>query len=309
LVDLAGHTANNRLCVFAHKPAPVQVTWLGYMNTTGLTTMDYRITDEILDPPSLPSPAAGGGLGGGCRDTEELLRLPNGMCCFAPPVDAPPITPLPALSRGYVTFGSLHGLLKLNTRVFDLWSRVLLALPTAHLLMFHDTVVGTAQDRIRKEFGDRGVTADRLDLRQGSCGPGYLSIYNEIDVSLDAYPWTGGVTTCESLWMGVPMLSLCGVRPASRNSAALLARVGLADWAMPTVEQVVAFAERLTDGFDRLATLRATLRDRMSSTLCDAKRFTRELEDAYRDIWHSWCEAQQPLPTFSRDTVGAAPRR
>jgi predicted O-linked N-acetylglucosamine transferase (SPINDLY family) len=270
LVDLAGHTANNRLRVFAHKPAPVQVTWLGYMNTTGLTTMDYRLTDEVLDPPCQP-----------VRDTEELFRLPSGMCCFAPPEDAPDFSPLPAQSLGHLTFGSLHGLLKVNARVFDLWSQVLKAVPDARLLMFHDTVMGTAQDRIRREFADRGIASERLDLRQGSCTPGYLQIYEEIDVSLDVFPWTGGVTTCESLWMGVPVLTLAGVRPASRNSAALLARVDLSDWAADTPEQYVAIAAHIQEDLPRLAELRTDLRQRMRMTLCDAERFTRELEEAY----------------------------
>ena len=185
------------------------------------------------------------------------------MCCFAPPTDAPDIALLPAQSRGLLTFGSLHGLLKLNPRVFDLWSQVLLALPTSRLLMFHDTVVGTAQDRIRRQFAERGISGERLDLRRGSCTPGYLGVYNEIDVALDAFPWTGGVTTCESLWMGVPVLSLCGMRPASRNSAALLARVGLNEWAVNKPEDFVAVAVRFSNDLDQLAQLRAELRDRM----------------------------------------------
>jgi len=252
------------------------------MNTTGLTTIDYRLTDDVLDPPGQP-----------VRDTEELMRLPGGMCCFAPPADAPAVSPLPALGRGHLTFGSLHGLLKLNTRVFDLWSRVLHSVPDARLLMFHDTVVGTGQERIRREFADRGIACERLDLRQGSCAPGYLGVYEEIDVSLDAFPWTGGVTTCESLWMGVPVLSLCGARPASRNSAALLARVGLTDWVAQTPEQYAALGLSLTKDLDRLAALRTTLRDRMRATLCDGQRFTRELEEAYRAMWRRWCSQQR----------------
>jgi protein O-GlcNAc transferase len=279
LVDLMGHTANNRLFVFAQKPAPIQVTWLGYMNTTGLATMDYRLTDDVLDPP-----------GQLVRDTEELWRLPGGMCCFLPPSDSPEVTRLPAQRRGSLTFGSLHGLLKLNSRVFDWWAKVLQAVPDSRLLMFHDTVMGRAQDRVRKEFANRGIDRDRLDLRQGSCKEGYLGIYEEIDVSLDAYPWTGGVTTCESLWMGVPMLSLCGVRPASRNSAALLSRVGLCDWAAQTPEELVAVARRQEKDLDKLAELRSELRNRMATSLCNAQRFTSELEAAYRGMWRRWCE-------------------
>jgi protein O-GlcNAc transferase len=303
LVDLAGHTAENRLGALAHKPAPVQATWLGYMNTTGLTTVDYRLTDDVLDPPemyevrratcevaSISSNVEHRTSHTSRYDTEELLRLPSGMCCFAPPNDAPPVAPLPALSRGHLTFGSLHGPFKLNSRVFDLWSRVLQVLPTARLLMYHDFVVGTGQERLRRLFAERGIVGERLQLRQGSCAPGYLGIYSEIDVSLDPFPCTGGVTTCESLWMGVPVVSLCGKRTAERNSAALLSRVGLRDWAVDTPEQYVGLAVGLANDMDRLAQLRASLRGRMAKTLCDAQQFTRELEEAYRTMWRRWCK-------------------
>jgi len=300
LVDLAGHTADNRLGVLAHKPAPVQATWLGYMNTTGLTAVDYRLTDDVLDPPtptlrpplfSTPLPGGERCWGEGVRDTEELVRLPSGMCCFAPPPDVPAVAPLPSLGRGQLTFGSLNNLLKLNTRVFDLWAKVLKVVPTARLLMFHDNLVTTAQERIRRYFEERGIAGERLDLRQGSCAPGYLGVYGEIDVSLDAFPCTGGVTTCESLWMGVPVLSLAGVRPAGRHSASLLARVGLSDWVVQTPEEYVALAAGLANDLDRLAQVRTTLRDRMATTLCDARRFTRELEEAYRTMWRRWCSS------------------
>jgi protein O-GlcNAc transferase len=278
LVDLAGHTRNNRLAVFARKPAPVQASFLGYLNTTGLRCIDYRLTDEILDPPGQP-----------VSDTEALVRLSEGMCCFAPPLDAPPVAPLPALRSSHLTFGSLSNLIKLNRRVFDVWCLVLKAVPTARLLMFHHTLKGGALDFIRREFMDRGVARERLDLRQGSLEPGYLSVYSEIDVSLDTFPCTGGVTTCESLWMGVPVLSLCGMRPAGRNSAALLARIGLGHWAVDSPEQFCAFALDLANDLPQLSQLRAVLRERMTAKLCDGHRFTRALEDAYRTMWRRWC--------------------
>jgi protein O-GlcNAc transferase len=279
LVDLAGHTANNRLGVFAHKPAPVQVTWLGYLNTTGLTTMDYRLTDEMLDPPGQPR-----------RDTEELVRLMGGMCCFAPPADAPAVQPLPALERGQLTFGSLSSLLKLNAAVFDLWGRVLKAVPTSRLLMFHHTLTTGAREHICRQFADRGIVPERLDLRQGSADEGYLRVYDEIDVSLDSFPATGGVTTCESLWMGVPMLTLCGLRPAARNSAALLNRASLGEWAVNRPEDYVAAAVRWANDLEQLAAVRAQLRERMAATLCEARGFTRVLEAAYRTMWEHWCK-------------------
>jgi len=310
LLDLAGHTAGNRLGVFAHKPAPVQATWLGYMNTTGLTAVDYRLTDDLLDPPAptlgkkgvlplLPERPGGaelqaaGAFPAPVRDTEELVRLPGGMCCFGPPADAPVVAALPALRRGYLTFGSLHSLFKLNGRVLDLWSQVLKALPSARLLMFRDTLTGTAREHICRQFAERGIAGERLDLRRGSDAPGYLGIYAEIDVGLDTLPYSGGVTTCESLWMGVPVLTLWGVRPAGRNSAALLARAGLADWTVQTPDQYVTLAAGLGNNLERLAQLRTKLRDQVAGTLCDAGRFTRTLEDAYRNMWRRWCIQQR----------------
>jgi predicted O-linked N-acetylglucosamine transferase (SPINDLY family) len=248
------------------------------MNTTGLTTVDYRLTDGTLDPPGEP-----------VRDTEELFRLPESMCCFTPPQDAPAVSPLPALQRGYLTFGSLHNLYKLNASLFDLWSRVLHALPTSRLLMFRNTLTGNTIEAIRRQFSKRGIAADRLDLRQGSDAPGYLGVYCEIDITLDAFPFTGGVTTCESLWMGVPVLSLCGVRPPARNSAALLTGAGLSNWVVQTPEEYLALAMRWANNRDDLARLRAGLRERMTSNLCDARRFTQGLEAAYRTMWRRWC--------------------
>jgi predicted O-linked N-acetylglucosamine transferase (SPINDLY family) len=282
LVDLAGHTAGNRIGIFAHKPAPIQATWLGYLNTTGLTTVDYRLTDGILDPPDLAP-----------LDTEELLRLPHGFCCFLPPTDAPAVSPLPALSRGYLTFGSLNSLFKVNPKVFDLWSRLLQALPSTRLLMFRDTLTGGAIDYIQGQFAERGISADRLDLRRGTNAQGYLGIYSEIDVGLDTFPFTGGVTTCESLWMGVPVLSLCGFRPAGRNSAALLASAGLEDWTVHNPQEYVDRGLKAANELEYLAALRAGLRERLKTTLCDAVRFARELEEAYRSMWQRWCTKSQ----------------
>ena len=178
---------------------------------------------------------------------------------------------------------------KLNARVFDLWSQILRSLPNSRLLVFRDTLTATAQDRIVRQFADRGITRDRLDLRPWSGAPGYLSVYDEIDVSLDAFPVAGGVTTCESLWMGVPVLSLKGIRPAGRNSAALLARVGLGEWAVDMPDEYLATAVRLAGELGQLAELRAGLRSRVQPTLCEAVHFTRALEDAYRGMWCRWC--------------------
>jgi protein O-GlcNAc transferase len=166
---------------------------------------------------------------------------------------------------------------------------VLQALPSARLLLFHHTLTAAAQERIRGHFARRGIAGQRLDLRQGSCDPGYLAVLGEIDVCLDPFPCSGGVTSCEALWMGVPVISLCGQRPMGRNSAAILARVGLADWAVPTAAQYVARAVDLAKDLKGLSALRAELRGRMTATLCDAERFTRGLENAFRGMWRRWC--------------------
>ena len=155
--------------------------------------------------------------------------------------------------REALTFGSLNNSFKFNDRVYDLWCRVLRALPGACLLMFRDTLKTGVREQLRKEFAERGVGADRLDLREWSGDPGYLRVYDEIDVSLDTFPVTGGVTTCESLWMGVPVLTLCGVRPAGRHSASLMTRVGLADWVAQTPDEFVDRAVRASTALDELA--------------------------------------------------------
>ena len=233
---------------------------------------------DVMDPPGLP-----------VLDTEQLFRLPGACCCFTPLEDAPPVTPLPALSRGYLTLGSLHKLAKLHAGVFDLWCQVLHALPTAHLLMFRDTLVGETKDFIHRQFTQRGISSERLDLRQGSAMAGYLGVYQEIDVSLDTFPYSGGTTTCEALWMGPPTFGLSGMRPAARGTAMVLASVGLRDWAVPTPEEYVALAVRWAKNLEELAQVRAGLRERMRATLCDSTQFTRRLEESYRIMWRRWC--------------------
>lgn len=280
LVDLAGHTANNRLTVFAHRPAPVQVTYLGYPNTTGLPVMDYKVTDAVLDPPGDP-----------VRHTEELVRLPW-ICCFLPPENTPEITPLPALKTGRLTFGSLHNLAKLNAKVIDLWCRVLQGAPSTRLLIFRDGLVGDMREQLARQFTDRGIAADRLDLREGTIAPGYLGIYEEIDVALDVFPYSGSTTTREALWMGVPMLTLAGKCTAQRGSEGVLATLGLNDFVAATPEGFVSLGAKLPDDLPRLARLRSELRPLMQATICDGRRHTRNLEQAYREMWRRWCAKQ-----------------
>jgi predicted O-linked N-acetylglucosamine transferase (SPINDLY family) len=282
LVDLAGHTGG-RLGVFARRPAPVQLTYLGYPTTTGLAAMHYRLTDAVADP---PGEAAG--------HTEELVRLPGGFCCYAPPADAPPVAPSPAQGRGYVTFGSLHKLGKLNDRVLDLWCAALRAAPSARLLVFRDTLRGSARDYFREQFARRGVPEGRVILGyQVEGDQSHLTIYRDIDVLLDAFPWGGHATACEALWMGVPVLTLRGERHAGRMVASVLTQVGLTEFIAGTPEAFVARAAGLAADAGRLVALRAGLRDQVrASPLCDGAGFTRRLEAAYRALWQRWARGE-----------------
>jgi predicted O-linked N-acetylglucosamine transferase (SPINDLY family) len=278
LVDLGGHTGT-RLGVFARQPAPVQVTYLGYPNTTGLTTLHYRLTDAVADPPEEQA-----------WHTEQLLRLPGSFCCYEPPKDAPAVSPLPVLSTGVVTFGSLHKLAKLNGEVLDLWSRLLHALPGSRLLIFRDALRGSAMAYFREQFARRGLTGDRVLLRYpGESQESFLKVYGDIDILLDVFPWSGHATACEALWMGVPVLTLRGARYAGSMVASVLTQVGLPDLIARTPDEYVAKAVQLANDQERLVSLRSKLRDRMrGSPLCDGKTFTRHLEEAYRGMWHPW---------------------
>jgi predicted O-linked N-acetylglucosamine transferase (SPINDLY family) len=279
MVDLAGHTAGSRLGVFARKPAAVQVTYLGYPATTGLSAIDYCLTDAVADPP-----------GEQRRFSEEPFRLANGFCCFRPHAKAPGLTPLPSLKAGRVTFGSLHKLPKLNRTVLDLWCELLKAVPKARLLVCQHTLDGEVKEHFAKEFAARGIGGDRVEFRcpvipKGDT-PVHLDLYSEIDISLDTFPWGGHTTACEGTWMGVPMLSLRGNAHAGRMVASVLTQVGLQDWIADTPAQYVELAVKWSKDLNRLANLRSQLRARMqASPLCDGKGFTRTLEEAYRAMW------------------------
>jgi protein O-GlcNAc transferase len=283
LVDLAGHTARNRLLVFAYKPAPVQISYLGYPNTTGLTTIDYRVTDVVADLSGEP-----------VRHTEELIRLPQAFC-YAADERAPKVSLLPAATTGCVTFGSLHNLAKLNPQVIDLWCRVLRAVPRARLFVLRHTLRGSAKESLHRHLTDRGISFDRFDLRHASSGPSHMKAYESVDIALDTFPWSGHTTACEALWMGVPVVTLYGNRYAGRMAASTLTALGLPEFIARTPEEYVAIAADWASDLDRLGKLRGGLRERMSSSpLCDGARFTRTLEETYRMLWHRWCRPPKP---------------
>jgi protein O-GlcNAc transferase len=283
LIDLTGHFADTRLRAFAAKPAPVTASWLGYPATTGLPTIDWRITDAIADPP-----------GAERFYSEKLMRLPNGFLCFRPLADAPPVTPLPAMTRDHLTFGSFNNQLKINRSVFAVWSRILTAVPDARLFikiqLLEDEGVAA---RLRDGFAAEGIDVRRVELHPWISGMrDHLAAYGEIDIALDPFPYNGTTTTCEALWMGVPAVTLIGDRHAGRVGLDLLSRVGLERFAAPDIDTYVQIAAALAEDRAQLAELRAGLRERVAhSPLCDAPRFAREFESALRAMWRQWCES------------------
>jgi protein O-GlcNAc transferase len=282
LIDLAGHGGSNFLATFARHPAPVQATWLGYVNTTGLKAMDYRLVDAVTDPIGVSDALA----------SETLVRLSGGFACFEPMADAPAPGPPPCLAAGYVTFGSFSIPAKLGDAVLDVWSDILTRLPDARLLLkgasFDDE---GARAHLLDRFAARDVAADRVDLVSWiPSNAEHLALYNRLDIALDPFPYNGYTTTCEALWMGLPVVALLGDRHAARVSASFLTRVGLEEMIAPDLARYVEIAVRLASDPVRLAELRRTLRPRMAaSPLCDAASFTRELEAAYRTMWRRWC--------------------
>jgi len=280
LVDLAGHTAGNRLGIFARKPAPVQVSYLGYIGTIGMTAMDYRVADGQTDPPGVEK-----------WYTEKLVRLPRSFACYQPPPHAPEVGALPAAANGYITFASFNALGKITNEALGLWAAILGALPDSRLVM---SAVGlqdpAAQRRIRDFFATRGIPVDRLEFLGFAPMPQYLALHQRIDILLDTFPVNGHTITCHALWMGVPAVTLAGKSYASRLGASVLTNLGLTDLVASSSEEYVLKALRLAGNAARLKELRQTLRDRMAnSALMNAAQFSRDLEDAYREMWRQWC--------------------
>lgn len=282
LVDLAGHSADNRLLLMARKPAPIQGTWIGYPNTTGLSAVDFRFTDAVADPV------------GDCDKwhTERLIRLPDGFLCFRPPEDAPEVLPLKPRQMGQCVFGCFNNHAKVSPYVAALWAEILKALPESVLMVKNRSMDDPrARGEILERFAGLGISPERVKTVGRIPGRGsHLGAYNLIDISLDTHPYSGTATTCESLWMGTPVLTLAGLTHVSRVSASLLHRVGLDDLVAATPEDYVAKAVALALDHDRLACLRLELRDRLhASPLLDQRRFAGNVEAAYRDLWRDYC--------------------
>jgi predicted O-linked N-acetylglucosamine transferase (SPINDLY family) len=275
LVDLAGHTGGGQLGAFTFRPAPVQATYLGFFAGTGLAAMDYWITDEVLHPPDTPEQAV-----------EEIYRLPRCWVCYRPPEDAPPVAPCPNTDER-VVLGSFNGLSKLSPALIETWSQLLHALPGSRLLLMDKHFRETAtQVRLVKRFEAHGVASHRLVLRKGAPFREYLAAYATVDIVLDAFPRTGGTTTAEALWMGVPVVTLAGQRYVERISASKLASIGLTALITTSRQAYLERAIAMAHDPGLRAVLRTTLRDRMAgSPLCDASGLARAMEAAFESMW------------------------
>jgi len=279
LVDLSGHTARNRLPVFARKPAPVQATYIGYPGSTGLTSIDYRISDPWQDPVGLTER----------YHSETLVRIAGGMA-FAPEPNAPEVNALPALSSGELVFACLNNLSKVNPAVINLWARILQALPQARLMVGNVMNSGIRQ-RLVELFSQAGIAPERLILQPRVGMDEYLALHHQIDIALDPFPYNGGTTTMHSLWMGVPVITLAGEQPVARLCAAHLSRVSLEEFVAHSEDAYLQCAIRFANDLPALNAVRHSLRARMTAPQCQPATITRQLEAAYREMWQSWCTA------------------
>jgi predicted O-linked N-acetylglucosamine transferase (SPINDLY family) len=256
----------------------VQVTYLAYCGTTGLGTIDYRLTDPYLDPPGRGEPFY----------AERSLHLPETYWCYRPLFDAPPAGLLPAARAGYVTFGCLNSFYKVSPPALEAWSHLLQRVAGSRLVLH--SLEGTHRQQVRELFAGQGVAPERIRFVERLPLEEYFRLHQHIDVALDPFPYGGGLTTCNAIWMGVPVVSLAGTTAVGRGGLSILSNLGLADLVARDAEQYVQTAVELAGDLPRLDALRATLRQRMqASPLMDAPRFAHAVEAAYRQMWHRWC--------------------
>ncbi|BCM25760.1 O-linked N-acetylglucosamine transferase, SPINDLY family protein [Methyloradius palustris] len=278
LIDLAGHTSNNSLEVFLSKPAHIQLTWLGYINTTGLSTIDYRIVDAYSDPVGITEKF----------HSEALLRLPNCQWCYQKPSQLINVSALPALTSGNICFGSLNRFTKLSSKILDLWARLLIEIPESRLM-----IVGIPHEKhldIFNHFDTFGISNERIELYTPVGLDQFRELHHQIDIALDSHPYSGATTTCDSAWMGVPTLTLVGGTSISRSTSSILLNLDLNDWIAHNENEFITLAKKQVNDLDNLSKLRANLRGILeSSPIMDAAKFTVDLEKAYRGIWVKKC--------------------
>ena len=279
LVDLSGHTGKNSLLVLAQKPAPIQVTWLGYPNTTGLSAIDYRFTDIIADP-----------IGEADKlHSETLLRLPNGFQCFQGNEKVSVGLELPQKTQGHITFGSFNNLSKITPQVIKVWSKILHSVPTSHLLL-KSLQLNYNKNYYLDLFKKEDIAEDRIKLyEQLPNMDDHLELYNMIDIGLDPFPYNGATTTCEALWMGVPVITLLGDRHVGRVGASILSNVGLKDFIAQDIDSYIKLSVEMATNTNYLKEIKKTLRKRMQGApLCDAGSFARDIETSYQDMWRKY---------------------
>ena len=280
LVDLAGYTNGNRLGVLARKPAPVQVTWIGYPNTTGLSTMDYRLVDDVTDQADTDR-----------YHSEQLIRLPGGFNCYTGDDTAPVYEDLPFDRDGHITFGSFNNLLKVGPGVVKAWSRVLSGVPGSRLLLKANNLRdASVRETLLSEFEAEGISRDRIDLVVWTeSREEHLKLYHRVDIGLDTFPFNGATTTCEAMWMGVPVTTFIGSRHAGRVGASILKQAGLHDLVADSVDEMISKTIALANDTGRLRSLRRSIRRQMrESDLCAAESKARILEAEYRRMALEW---------------------
>jgi predicted O-linked N-acetylglucosamine transferase (SPINDLY family) len=282
LVVVGGHTPDNRLLVLAYKPAPIGVDY-GGINTSGMERIDYRLTDRLIDRPESQK-----------FYVEELVYLPGGLICYSPPDFAPPVAPLPAIAKGYITFGVFNNSSKINPEIMSLWAQILNANDKSRLLLKSRAGDDKAMwDSYYDRFERLGISSDRIEIQGQKPAVEYLRLFSQVDIALDTYPYNGCMTTLEGLWMGVPIVSLLGENCVSRVALSMLARIGLEFFAASRPEEYVAKACALAQNLEALVDMRSSMRQRMAaSTLCNAKTFAHSVETAYRKMWHRWCRTK-----------------
>lgn len=280
LIDLAGNVRGHRLGLLARKPAPVAITWTESFYTTGSKHIDFFLSDACSSPGTLQP-----------WFTEQLVALPHMRFCYSPPGHAPGVGPLPKLTNGYATFGCFTHVAKITRQVVEVWARILMSLTDARLILkWKSYAEAAARERVIELFAQQGMTADRIEFRSHSAHRQMLAEYNDLDIALDTFPYNGGLTTAEALWMGVPVLCLRGDTVIGRQSACMLRVIGCEDTVVDSLDTYVERALALAGDSDALATLRAGLRERMAtSPLCDASTFVGDLELLYKHAFRQCC--------------------